>query len=80
MISVTIVTRSREVLKKILLTYIKTYFSPGTILLIYLEEFSKKSLGIMLTIVLIGAHLLAGCFVFLYKRFKVNVKLDDIRY
>ncbi len=40
----------------------------------------KKSLGIMLTIVLIGTPHLAGYFLFLYKTFHGKVKLDDTSY
>lgn len=47
---------------------------------IYNAASSQKSLGIMLTIVLIGAPLLAGYFVFLYKTFNGKVKLDDTSY
>ena len=45
---------------------------------IYNAASSQKSLGIMLTIVLIGAPLLA--FLFLYKTFHGKVKLDDTSY
>ena len=44
---------------------------------IYNAASSQKSLGIMLTIVLIGAPLLAGYFLFLYKTFQGKVTLDD---
>ena len=44
---------------------------------IYSAASSQKSLGIMLTIVLIGAPLLAGYFLFLYKTFQGKVTLDD---
>ncbi|MDG1040335.1 MAG: cytochrome d ubiquinol oxidase subunit II [Polaribacter sp.] len=47
---------------------------------IYNAASSQKSLGIMLTIVAIGAPLLAGYFVFLYKTFNGKVKLDDTSY
>ncbi|WP_040249501.1 cytochrome d ubiquinol oxidase subunit II [Psychroserpens mesophilus] len=47
---------------------------------IYNAASSQKSLGIMLTIVLIGAPLLAGYFLFLYKTFHGKVKLDDTSY
>ncbi|ASV31714.1 cytochrome d ubiquinol oxidase subunit II [Maribacter cobaltidurans] len=47
---------------------------------IYNAASSQKSLGIMLTIVLIGAPLLAGYFLFLYKTFNGKVKLDDTSY
>lgn len=47
---------------------------------IYNAASSQKSLGIMLTIVIIGAPLLAAYFLFLYKTFKGKVKLDDTSY
>lgn len=47
---------------------------------IYDAASSQKSLGIMLTIVLIGSPLLAGYFIFLYKTFYGKVKLDDTSY
>lgn len=47
---------------------------------IYNAAASQKSLGIMLTIVLIGAPLLAGYFFFLYKTFNGKVQLDDTSY
>lgn len=47
---------------------------------IYNAASSQKSLGIMLTIVLIGSPLLAGYFIFLYKTFYGKVKLDDTSY
>ncbi|MCL6462633.1 cytochrome bd-I ubiquinol oxidase subunit 2 apoprotein [Flavobacterium micromati] len=47
---------------------------------IYNAASSQKSLGIMLTIVLIGTPLLAGYFFFLYKTFNGKVKLDDTSY
>jgi cytochrome bd ubiquinol oxidase subunit II len=47
---------------------------------IYNAASSQKSLGIMLTIVLIGTPLLAGYFIFLYKTFYGKVKLDDTSY
>jgi cytochrome d ubiquinol oxidase subunit II len=47
---------------------------------IYNAASSQKSMGIMLTIVLIGAPLLAGYFLFLYKTFHGKVKLDDTSY
>ena len=47
---------------------------------IYNAASSQKSLGIMLTIVLIGAPLLACYFLLLYKTFHVLVKLDDTSY
>jgi len=47
---------------------------------IYNAASSQKSLGIMLTIVVIGSPLLAGYFIFLYKTFYGKVKLDDTSY
>tara|TARA_R110000868_G_scaffold91921_6_gene254797 strand:- start:4720 stop:5757 length:1038 start_codon:yes stop_codon:yes gene_type:complete len=47
---------------------------------IYNAASSQKSLGIMLTIVLIGTPLLAGYFYFLYKTFNGKVVLDDTSY
>ena len=47
---------------------------------IYNAASSQKSLGIMLTIVLIGMPLLGGYFLFLYKTFQGKVKLDDTSY
>lgn len=47
---------------------------------IYNAASSQKSLGIMLTIVLIGTPLLAGYFLFLYRTFYGKVKLDDTSY
>ena len=47
---------------------------------IYNAASSQKSLGIMLTIVLIGAPLLAFYFIFLYRTFNGKVKLDDTSY
>ncbi|UWX53856.1 cytochrome d ubiquinol oxidase subunit II [Maribacter litopenaei] len=54
--------------------------NPGYSVTIYNAASSQKSLGIMLTIVLIGAPLLAGYFLFLYKTFHGKVKLDDTSY
>lgn len=53
---------------------------PAYSLTIYNSASSMKSLGIMLTIVLIGSPLLAGYFFFLYKTFHGKVKLDDTSY
>lgn len=47
---------------------------------IYNAASSQKSLGIMLTIVLIGTPLLAAYFIFLYRTFNGKVKLDDTSY
>ncbi|GAK93741.1 cytochrome d ubiquinol oxidase subunit II [Nonlabens ulvanivorans] len=53
---------------------------PDYSITIYNAASSQKSLGIMLTIVLIGAPLLAGYFLFLYKTFHGKVQLDDTSY
>lgn len=47
---------------------------------IYNAASSQKSLGIMLTIVMIGAPLLGAYFFFLYRTFNGKVKLDDTSY
>jgi cytochrome d ubiquinol oxidase subunit II len=47
---------------------------------IYNAASSMKSLEIMLTIVVIGAPLLAGYFLFLYRTFQGKVELDDTSY
>jgi cytochrome d ubiquinol oxidase subunit II len=47
---------------------------------IYNAASSQKSLGNMLTIVVIGTPLLAGYFIFLYRTFNGKVKLDDTSY
>ncbi len=47
---------------------------------IYNAASSQKSLGIMLTIVLIGAPLLGAYFFFLYRTFTVILHLDDTSY
>lgn len=47
---------------------------------IYNAASSQKSLGNMLLIVVIGAPLLAGYFLFLYKTFNGKVRLDDTSY
>ena len=54
--------------------------SPDFSVTIYNAASSQKSLGIMLTIVLIGAPLLAMYFIFLYRTFYGKVKLDDTSY
>lgn len=54
--------------------------SPEYSVTIYNAASSMKSLEIMLTIVLIGAPLLAGYFLFLYKTFNGKVKLDNSSY
>jgi cytochrome d ubiquinol oxidase subunit II len=53
---------------------------PNYSVTIYNAASSQKSLGIMLTIVVIGAPLLALYFLFLYKTFYGKVKLDDTSY
>ncbi|MFC4632756.1 cytochrome d ubiquinol oxidase subunit II [Dokdonia ponticola] len=53
---------------------------PAYSVTIYNAASSQKSLGIMLTIVLIGSPLLAGYFLFLYRTFHGKVKLDDTSY
>lgn len=53
---------------------------PAYSVTIYNAASSEKSLGIMLTIVAIGAPLLAFYFIFLYKTFYGKVKLDDTSY
>lgn len=53
---------------------------PAYSITIYNAASSEKSLGIMLTIVAIGAPLLAFYFIFLYKTFYGKVKLDDTSY
>ena len=47
---------------------------------LYNASSSMKSLEIMLIKVVIGAPLLVGYFLFLYKTFQVKVKLDDTSY
>jgi cytochrome d ubiquinol oxidase subunit II len=54
--------------------------NPAFSVTIYNAASSQKSLGIMLTIVAIGAPLLAGYFLFLYKTFNGKVTLDDTSY
>ncbi|NJB36487.1 cytochrome d ubiquinol oxidase subunit II [Croceivirga sp. JEA036] len=54
--------------------------NPDFSVTIYNAASSQKSLGIMLTIVLIGAPLLAFYFLFLYRTFKGKVQLDDTSY
>lgn len=54
--------------------------NPDFSVTIYNAASSQKSLGIMLTIVVIGAPLLAGYFLFLYKTFNGKVTLDDTSY
>lgn len=53
---------------------------PSFSVTIYNAASSEKSLGIMLTIVLMGSPLLASYFLFLYKIFNGKVLLDDTSY
>jgi cytochrome d ubiquinol oxidase subunit II len=53
---------------------------PSYSVTIYNAASSQKSLGIMLTMVLAGAPLLAFYLIFLYKTFNGKVKLDDTSY
>ena len=53
---------------------------PSHSVTIYNAASSQKSLGIMLTMVVIGAPILMGYLVFLYKTFNGKVKLDDTSY
>lgn len=53
---------------------------PNFSVTIYNAASSQKSLGIMLTMVVVGAPLLAGYLFFLYKTFNGKVKLDDTSY
>lgn len=61
-------------------TLLPSTVDPQFNITIYNAASSQKSLGIMLTIVVIGAPLLAGYFLFLYKIFHGKVKLDDTSY
>ena len=61
-------------------TLLISSIDPKYSITIYNAASSQKSLGIMLTIVLIGAPLLAAYFLFLYKTFNGKVKLDDTSY
>ncbi len=61
-------------------TLIPSTIDPKYDITIYNAASSEKSLGIMLTIVLIGTPLLAGYFYFLYSTFSGKVKLDDTSY
>lgn len=54
--------------------------SPANSVTIYNAASSQKSLGNMLTIVLIGSPLLLTYFIFLYRTFYGKVKLDDTSY
>ncbi|WP_405377060.1 cytochrome d ubiquinol oxidase subunit II [Nonlabens sp. Asnod3-A02] len=53
---------------------------PAFSVTIYNAASSQKSLGIMLTMVVVGAPLLAGYLIFLYKTFNGKVQLDDTSY
>jgi cytochrome d ubiquinol oxidase subunit II len=61
-------------------TLLPSTIDPKYSVTIYNAASSQKSLGIMLTIVVIGAPLLAVYFLFLYKTFYGKVKLDDTSY
>lgn len=61
-------------------TLLISSIDPAHSITIYNAASSQKSLGIMLTIVLIGAPLLAAYFLFLYKTFNGKVALDDTSY
>jgi cytochrome d ubiquinol oxidase subunit II len=53
---------------------------PAYSVTIYNAASSEKSLGIMLTMVVIGAPLLLAYLAFLYKTFNGKVQLDDTSY
>jgi cytochrome d ubiquinol oxidase subunit II len=53
---------------------------PAHSVTIYNAASSQKSLGIMLTMVVIGAPILLGYLAFLYKTFNGKVMLDDTSY
>tara|TARA_R110002051_G_scaffold324736_1_gene423368 strand:+ start:992 stop:2029 length:1038 start_codon:yes stop_codon:yes gene_type:complete len=59
---------------------LRSTIDPEYSVTIYNAASSQKSLGIMLTIVLISTPLLAGYFLFLYKTFHGKVKLDETSY
>ena len=61
-------------------TLLISTINPEYSVTIYNAASSQKSLGIMLTIVAIGAPLLGAYFFFLYKTFNGKVKLDDTSY
>lgn len=61
-------------------TLLPSTIDPKYSVTIYNAASSQKSLGIMLTIVVIGTPLLAAYFLFLYKTFYGKVKLDDTSY
>lgn len=61
-------------------TLLISTINPEYSITIYNAASSQKSLGIMLTIVAIGAPLLAAYFFFLYKTFNGKVKLDETSY
>jgi cytochrome d ubiquinol oxidase subunit II len=54
--------------------------NPSHSVTIYNAASSQKSLGIMLTMVVIGAPILMGYLAFLYKTFNGKVQLDDTSY
>lgn len=59
---------------------LQSAIDPAHNVTIYNAASSQKSLGMMLTIVLIGTPLLLTYFIFLYKTFNGKVKLDDTSY
>ena len=61
-------------------TLLISTIDPKYSITIYNAASSQKSLGIMLTIVLIGAPLLAFYFLFLYRTFNGKVQLDESSY
>lgn len=61
-------------------TLLLSTIDPSYSVTIYNAASSQKSLGIMLTIVAIGAPLLGAYFFFLYKTFNGKVTLDDTSY
>ncbi|MGL5111726.1 MAG: cytochrome d ubiquinol oxidase subunit II [Flavobacterium sp.] len=61
-------------------TLLSSTIDPAYSVTIYNAASSQKSLGIMLTIVAIGAPLLGAYFFFLYKTFNGKVTLDDTSY
>lgn len=61
-------------------TLLLSTIDPAYSVTIYNAASSQKSLGIMLTIVAIGAPLLGAYFFFLYKTFNGKVQLDDTSY
>lgn len=61
-------------------TLLPSSIDPKYSVTIYNAASSQKSLGIMLTVVILGAPLLAGYFVFLYRTFYGKVNLDENSY